>query len=44
MLFKSSADLAESASSQWRGGIAMSIIVCVIIFMFFYLACKEDSG
>jgi hypothetical protein len=43
MLFKSSADLAESASSQWGGGIAMSIIVCVIAFMFFYLACKEDS-
>jgi hypothetical protein len=42
MLFKSSADLADSASSQWGGGIAMSIIVCVIAFMFFYLACKEN--
>jgi hypothetical protein len=43
MLFKTSADLAASASSQWGGGVAMSIIVCCGALLFFYLACKENS-
>lgn len=43
VLFKTEDDLSDYATSPWAGGVAMSIIVCFISYLFFWLASRRSA-
>ncbi|ORY10952.1 hypothetical protein BCR34DRAFT_433794, partial [Clohesyomyces aquaticus] len=40
VLFKTNNDLAQYATTPWAGGVAMSIIVCSVSYLFFWLGSR----
>jgi hypothetical protein len=43
VLFKTENDLGNYATSPWAGGVAMSILVCFISYLFFWLGSRRSS-
>ena len=44
LLFKSASDLKATALTPWTMGVAVSIIVCVVSYMFFYFGASDRPG
>ena len=42
VLFKTEDELANYATSPWAGGVAMSILVCFISYLFFWLGSRRS--
>jgi hypothetical protein len=42
-LFKTEDDLTHIATSPWAGGVAMSILICVGSYLFFWLGSRNNS-
>ena len=43
VLFKTEDDLSDYATSPWAGGVAMSILVCFISYLFFWLGSRRSA-
>ncbi|KAF2117030.1 hypothetical protein BDV96DRAFT_644465 [Lophiotrema nucula] len=43
VLFKTDDDLASYATSPWAGGVAMSILVCLISYCFFWMGSRRSA-
>lgn len=43
VLFKSEDDLGNYATSPWAGGVAMSVLVCSISYVFFWLGSRRSQ-
>lgn len=41
ILFKSAAELAASAKLPWGGGLAMTLIVCSVVYLFFFFGARK---
>lgn len=41
VLFKDTGDLADAARTPWAGGVAISIIVCSMTYLFFWLGSTK---
>lgn len=44
VLFKLENDLSNFATSPWAGGVAMSLLVCVASYLFFWLGSRRTSS
>lgn len=42
VLFKTENDLSNVATSPWAGGVAMSMLVCVLSYLFFWLGSRRS--
>jgi hypothetical protein len=42
VLFKTADELGDYTTSPWAGGVAMSIVVCVLSYLFFWLGSRRS--